>query len=869
VDTTIGTGGGTISYTKAGDPLNGFQLTMPAGALAGPTTIVVSHGSSAGLPLGADLVSSEPLIMLTSDGPAMTSADFTLRIPTSIPIGVTTVVLVVDSTRSVLGVLNVVSRDSTSVTVLSRVLDNSAVQGPSGGSVFGRVVPWSRRSPRLPMPFATQLMRTPSSQTWVVVTGAAAGAAGSLGQVLPRDLSWGFVAGRDDWEFHSLRTTYSPSTDLGQVFSEWWLFALKQAGGGGQLWGVGQNAAGLDYSNPDGIMLSAGLSADFSSVVGASVANQVVFAHGNPSLYHRHVAMALYQEMAHFKTVEPLILSNSTFAYKMVLVTGWSAAGQYFTVVDPAAPGQVQHLDFSTGVMAPYVEPGKPSLVWDVPVFANQLLWCTVFLQLGPQFTELGNQSPDSPYGHVWPVWIWISWDPEVDATAKGVADTLFMVRDTTRIFVMAHTPFGAPTGPPGLNLQTQIVYLPDATGTWVPDVNSGDGTYFIDYTHFAKPSGSPWVNFQLGLVAESYTASDLSSVAWLGWRAIDVVKFGFAVPPVPASPGVPVTLSIVSLGGPPLPPDAKYRWDFNDGTPPVTVSASLSVTHTYQNAGSFTAGVEMLHGKTGAVIGQTSSSANVAGHFAITPAPLAANPGVVTTLTAVANGVASAGLTYTWNFGDGTPSVAVTDVTTVQHMWTNVNTYPVTLNVSLTSGGVPVAPQVTSTACVGTAWRLTSFTQSAFTTPGSGTPSDYLGALNQLYGYLDQVNATPSDGLLYLGDGTFFVNQGVYFQVAPPGTGAAGACWLRAGYTAQVAWLGATNSSYGNSGTLDAGSITGTAFGYLPFAIPTGPGSALQFTNSVNAVKTGMTLTGTVKFGSASYSGGRTYTFTATRLAP
>ncbi|MGH7593611.1 MAG: hypothetical protein ACRELE_07150, partial [Gemmatimonadales bacterium] len=496
----IGANGGTITVNQPGTPLNGFQLTMPAGMLPGPTNFAVSTSSSAGVPLGPDLVATDPVITLGSDGPALTSDDFTLRLPTTLPPNANAVVLVVDSVDGVVGVLTVVSRDSASVTVLSRALDRSVVQRPGAASVSGRFFQPSRPAPRSPVPFAVQLTPpfTPNQIRLLTASMKNNVVLPPLGVLLPNAVGFGFTGGRDNWEFKARPTTYDVDTGPGQVLSEWWTFI---PGLSPRLWQEYQQVPGIEASNPDGIMLSAGLSHDFGGVLGGTIYNQLYYEKRNPVIYHRNVALALYQTMKRLGQAQPLILTNSSgiTQFKLVLVVGWSPQSQTFSIEDPDVPNVGKFLDFSGATMAPYQDPTGSGVVFDVPIFAPQALWSLIHLKLQPRFADLGPPSPTSPYASQWPVWVWTSGDiGDVFETPKEDADTLFMIEDTTRIWTVAINPPFAAAGteyvPPGAGLQTQTIYAQGATGAWAPYPNAADGSFFLDYTQFAKPSGAPYV---------------------------------------------------------------------------------------------------------------------------------------------------------------------------------------------------------------------------------------------------------------------------------------------------------------------------------------------------------------------------------------
>ena len=839
-NTPISQGGGTLVYTKAGDPLSGLTLTVPAGAyhMAVPWTIVAD--SSIVVPLPAGFSQVGPVLVITN-GQDYADSVMTLTMPMQVASGTAVAPFYFDPATKTLEGIPLVARTATSATLATRHFSGDFIAMPGSGSQSGHLRGSLRSG------FGSVVV------VWVQIPPA----------LLIGTWSSTFRPGVDDWEFTNYGDYIAPGGDCeGMSITAMYYHYFFRLGPSPQpgLYHQFDQSLANQWDNVQGIRFAGSVQGDYHDRFVQGF-NQVatLTASGLANGADPRVLTSDWILLTLKLTGHPVLMSlKGVRGGHAVVAYAATSDGALTTVsfADPNEPGDATRtMTFSQGMLLPVslsanadVTPSPYSTAYAMGVSAQVPL-----NQVSSRWQEFIGHTAGSdryPVTYHFEIFdelnnIWIPLQSTFQSTSSNVK-----VR-----FICPSCSVKTGYDPNSPDLQNAALW--DGTGAQRLDANGFLANVTTTTTFVAVGNAlSPYPDGTDGFVdAKSFT----------------FIRGSFFVLASSTTPNAASPVSFLTHHGGIAGPGSTFTWDFGDGSVAAVVAApDSSATHVYQAAGTYTVSVD-LHDARGTLQGHATITEIVIApvNFAIRPAPLDVNPGILITLTATPNGTPPVNASYTWTFGDGSPPVTLTDITTVQHTWAKVNSYPVSLNVSFVVGGMPLASQSTSTACVGTAWRLTSFAQSAFTTPSPGTPADYVTALNDLYVYLDQVHTTPSDGLLYLGDGTFFVNQGVYFQVAPPGTGAAGLCWLRAGYTAQVAWLGGFGSSYSNTGTLDAGSIAGVAYGNLPFGPAPSPGVNLGFTNSINAVKSGTTLTGTMKFGSNSYSGSRTYTFTATRLAP
>jgi len=143
------------------------------------------------------------------------------------------------------------------------------------------------------------------------------------------------------------------------------------------------------------------------------------------------------------------------------------------------------------------------------------------------------------------------------------------------------------------------------------------------------------------------------------------------------------------------------YSWNFGDGTP---TSSEHYPSHTYTTPGNYTATLTV----------HDSASATATATKAITvtaPAGLAAGVSAnvtsgVAPLTVSFTGTASGGTapyTYSWNFGDGTPTSSTQNPS---HTFTTAGTYPVTLTVHDAASATATASTTISVTSQAAAYR-------------------------------------------------------------------------------------------------------------------------------------------------------------------
>jgi PKD domain len=223
------------------------------------------------------------------------------------------------------------------------------------------------------------------------------------------------------------------------------------------------------------------------------------------------------------------------------------------------------------------------------------------------------------------------------------------------------------------------------------------------------------------------------------------------------------------------------------------------------------------------------------------------------------------ASVTYSWDFGDKTAKVQVSNNPNVSHTYTTPGIYTVTAEI-LDDRNTQVIARSTATATItaDVAWQFTSVSELSFTPPPGGVSSQPVdvGNLNAYNRAFAAMQSTPAATFFYLhtvGNCSTLVLEQFMTVPNPPvfdpndTFGLYGAnCSIPAPFTASL-----------TMGALGSGGLSGFS---------TEPGNVQQLTGgAINATMNGKTLTGTFTWRAYFSTGNGSYTatFVATQVLP
>lgn len=218
----------------------------------------------------------------------------------------------------------------------------------------------------------------------------------------------------------------------------------------------------------------------------------------------------------------------------------------------------------------------------------------------------------------------------------------------------------------------------------------------------------------------------------------------------------------------------------------------------------------------------------------------------------------------YRWDFGDNTAKVTVDDNQNVQHIYTNVGTYPVTAEI-IDVRNDQVIGKSTETATITVpqfAWQFTSVAQTGVQLPPGGlTDQDDIDLQTAINGIIGSLQSTPLNSLFYVWNANGC--RSIFLEQFPPGQFAPILDLTFGG--AIRAFMGSNcpdpDADYSTlsltMGTLGSGTLIGAAVDIPKTESIVLPGG------SINATMNGTTLSGTFTWRVRYDAGNAVYSFT------
>ena len=825
---TVGTGGGTFRYTKAGDALDGLTLTVPAAAYHAAVQWTITADSSITVPLPAGFSQAGPVLVITN-GQGYADSTMTLTVPLHLAAGMVAAPFYFDPVSGTLEGIPLVASTSTAATLATLHFSGDLMAIPGSGAKLSML----RSSIRAGFGSVRVV--------WIQLPGAS----------LAGTYTTTFHPGVDDWEFINYGDFLSPGGDCeGMSITAMYYHYYFRLGPTPRAGLFHQFDLSLlnQWDDIQGIRFAGSVQLDYLQRYHAGVdqvASQTAVAKANglvgTSMTSDWILLTLKL------TGRPVLmgLKGPTGGHAVVAYAATSdGSNTTVSFSDPNYPGTTTRtMTFVNGILDPVnlalnaaESPDYFSMAYALGVSAEVPL--TEVTARWQQFIAGTAGSDNYPKDYHF----------EVFEPLTGTWSTLGSVFQTTQNTLKIRAicndcQFAAGSAP-----WEEPAQIWDAVGqTVIGPVGFRDNI----------TTTTPFMAVALAL-GNDYP----HRAGYLDAQAFTFVHGSFFVTASDATPSIGVAVNFVNHHGGLAITGSQWKWDFKDGTPTVTATNDSLISHAFTAPGTFDVAVTLVNAGVPKGTATVTITVQATQSVSITPIPLAANPGIAATLNATTPGAFPPQAHYDWTFGDGFAGTSIQGSSHVQHTWNNVGSFPVSVTV-FDSARTFRLGQSTASMCVGTAWRISTFTFVGGTLPGTHPPppDDYVAASAALYTILDRIAAIPSDGLFYLGDGTYFPEQGVYLQVAPPGTGGSGGCWLFGGYVIQAARTLGVNSNYFNTGSPTLGSVDGQAAA----ALTTLPYTAWNlFNNTFHGSKVGTQMTGTVTFGSTTWGGSRTYNYTA-----
>lgn len=578
VTQSIGTSGGTVTVSRVGSVMDGLRVTFPPGSFASAVDMQISYESSATLPTVAGFRVGTPLISLTTTGATSASDVFSIRIPVVVGDGEFPLVAIVNPATGFLDPLTTSTYDGTSVTATGWSLDETAhIENAPASALRAVWLPFALHSASNNVKLAVLLVKKTTLHNLIVDTS--------------------FRPGIDDWEFDPAVTpVYDGTTSSGAVVAERYYFRTKKSINNGSLWKRFQLAPGAVGSDAAGMRWTKQLSQDFDALVPRYAASAQAARSANPVQYDVNLLETLVASFIASKGAPQIVgfKNTNTGAVSTVLAYKWDGPSGLLYDANPALPGDATRKS-----------------TWNAQGFQCTQA-CVAIIGLNHLIQYQSRL--DLEYPRVLDGTINSSVVPQAFVSSNGVLvgqtpsngfDTLFVADDTARIWIECPTCAGQgattlPLKHGATGIQTQKLYYEFSSNAWAPYTGAAtaDG-FLINVKTFPIPNANAWANFRLGIEGRGYDTRPVTpgaSGAWIGWKSYRVIKFAPTLSTKHIVPEVPATFTLGTAGGPALPADATYEFDWGDGIKTVLTSKPASVQHTYDSIGTYLVKLKVSH---------------------------------------------------------------------------------------------------------------------------------------------------------------------------------------------------------------------------------------------------------------------------------
>ena len=649
-DTTIGAGGGIVTYHKAGDPLDGLELTIPARAYSG-----ASHWSITARPVQAapslrfgQAVGS--VLEITGDQSGYSDSLLVLRIPHARNPAEFAMAFAWDPATGRLEGLPTGGETASALYVVTRHFNPALLAKRAG--VAGA-------------PSAASVGATVGGLYVIIVTANFS--------ALAQPATTGFRPGVDDWEFVNWGSYMEPGGHCaGQSISAMWYYLRERSQGATPLYGLFDTVPGFWPDDPRGIHLATWTQGwlDFYPIWQSErQMDAIAQRNGVPldRLYYYSTVVALrVTGEPHFVEVRAIDQQGNDKGGH-ALVAYASDPGKIW-VADPNYPGQQRGIVFVNDQLGPYpsqLNAGSSGFNFNKISFIGQSAIVPVTLL-------------DNAWGAVQQGTLVNGWFPDyrleyrdtLTSAWRALTDTLTTYLGDLAVRTICPGCRGQLPGGPA---KQQPIWVVDANGGDIGSVPStGVNGATVPLPGGPKRFGAVVLGIHLD------PDPDALPVSYVDFRWINVKALRFSVTPAQtfAPSGTTVDFVAHPMGG--APPGAHYLWDFGDGSAILDKVSDTTASHKYTADGFYLPKVSLANGRKFA---EATANVQIGATLRIDPNP--ANTPVNTPLTLTARNLATgapAPMRYIWDFGDNTTLQRDGD-STAQHSWATAGSYTVTVS--------------------------------------------------------------------------------------------------------------------------------------------------------------------------------------------
>lgn len=553
LDGSISSGGGVLTVSHAGDPLNGMQITVPANAFASAVQLKVHYGDQSGAPQRVGLRLVTPVMTIESNAAGYTSgAPLSFRIPATFASNEWPIALLFNRQTGAIEALPTVPIGTTAVVAMTRHINGDLLLPAAPGASISM----------------NKFLRVgPVIQLVIGVVSYAK---------LAGDFDTGYRPNVDDWEFdHAFvlapgNKSYNPGIPLAAA---WYFSNFKSHGALNKQY---QKAAGVEWSNPRGYKISAVMSTslDWNALNAYNASLEVLatpFGITLDSLIYLSVKAGMYStgrpqiiyanDMAADQTVASLLVYR-THGNVLDVTLGTSAAG-----ID--AP---RSLTLAQQHFAP--------LAWKTKDPDTGGIITTMLAHYGTTGATAGISfaNVDQAWQQFFAGTIGDGIFPKVELVSRDyrpVKDTLFIPDDTTRVWLECPTctggfPLTTTAFQPQGNIAGGILYFADASGNWTGGTSAvkGNGIGAGDPENL-NHYGFEVIGFEPG-----------KGAYYLDWIDFVIKTKRLKVLPNPLKGGANTDYDLTATYDRPMPANPSWVWNLGDGRTVTTSTGKVTINY-------------------------------------------------------------------------------------------------------------------------------------------------------------------------------------------------------------------------------------------------------------------------------------------------
>jgi hypothetical protein len=575
-NTSIGISGGTIKVTKPNTPVDGLNISIPENSFSTVQNFKVSYAEIKSHQLGQYFNPVSPMFSIACDG-GYSNGLISITIPIKIPEGHFPMGFYFDETTGKLEGIPVENYTSNTITLLTRhFLPGSSLHSTENTQKSGKVGPVN----------AANIIVCSLSES--VLKGHPI-------------ISSGFKPGVDDWEFVNYGSYIEPDGHCaGQNFAAMWYYFEKKPTEG-NLFNKFSDNANLWQDNSKGYRFCSVVQSDISwnGLVKTFFRNfieknqnldkfKLNLIAGAMLITGEPQAIGIYMQTGTQKDGTPTYGGHALICYQVSIIDG------KLFISDPNTPGTGQTINYKNDKFDPYNAKSNGNASADSYPYItyNAKTALIEWDKIGKRYIEVLNNTIGTNSPNNFPSYkIWVK-----DAsTGFELKDGTIVTKDTL------HTMVICPDAENGIVINNQKtiganVYTQKGDLAFTQE---GDYKFGFPLRTGQKVILKSGVN-KLGYYIIGYRNTSKGQAGifygdYLDFKWVNVTYIPLFIEPyrLKGEPDKEYKFTARTKGA--APKNAKYVWDFGDGSAKTTILNDSTVIHKYTKEGDFTVKIELF----------------------------------------------------------------------------------------------------------------------------------------------------------------------------------------------------------------------------------------------------------------------------------